>query len=726
MDKQRAREIEDLDESSIDVNKVTYNSAESKQLWAKNELIFRNLCDFWRPSYEDGKKCMNYLLGKIFDENVRAYYENVQQKVCIEPRVMKPRINTIVGQISQARRSGKITAEAGAMSATDAYRANVIMKFLEKELKEQYFLDQMLFRACATGCPQVMRFDMAETSFGEPTCGITAELDPWDASLLSPFNQPDGSDVTEYIWMSRQSKSQMMDENPDKDDEIKEFYARMLTHSGDYTALVSDLDGLTLEDSRYLYYDIVTGLNNTKMDGRALVLERWFITKVKHEVAISMVPQSVEVLDYHILPKDWDKERKKLWLAQHPEYRLIRKDVKVLWRTRWTREGLNLLNEIHWFQEANNRGLPIMPIGVFVPQLIDGVPSGPGPDLRPLVLMNAISETEYLHDIRMGGNDLLAYMKGTVVNSNDLPGELSQPQGIAIIDPEKAPAGIDQAIKFLQRRPNEKFGEYSQKIKADMVDTDLVTPSLMGQQPIGESGKAKALNIGQGIMAYSFMAANYNASYARIKDLECMLVPYAFTEEQVIQIFDEDMMDDSKPILVNQIVYDIDGNRTVNPATDLSGIRWRWRITDGDDSPTARMQELNEMLIFWNTTAPTLIEADPSLSLLSSVLISMKNNTAKEIGRVIAQKAAVQAQQMSQQQMMQAMAELEEKRGKADADRLKAARSGFSFSITPEDLVMYPQMYQMLVSSNYINPQTSAFQLPPAPAAAASAMGMAA
>jgi hypothetical protein len=70
---------------------------------------------------------------------------------------------------------------------------------------------------------------------------------------------------------------------------------------------------------------------------------------------------------------------------------------------------------------------------------------------------------------------------------------------------------------------------------------------------------------------------------------------------------------------------------------------------------------------------------------------------------------------MGQQQMMESMAKLEESKAKADSERLKAARTGFSFSITPEDLVMHPEIFQMLVNRNYINAGNGyQFQLPPA------------
>jgi hypothetical protein len=702
--------IENFDETKVKIGSSSWDSEEMRQLWAKSELSFRSLCDYWTPAYRDGKKCMDYLLGNIFDPEVRAYYEDVQQKVCIEPRVLKPRINTICGQIIKGKKSGKVTSEKGGMSATEAYQANTILKFLEMELKEDAKLDSMVFTGCVTGCPQVAKFDLAETPCGHPIGGLTLDYLPWDSVVVSPFCDPSGDDITEMVWMSRLPIGKLIDENPDQEKQIKHHYNNVILDKN-FSALLQSTGGLNVETARYLNFDVITGSSNTALDGRALCCERWFTTKVKLYVAIAEIEQSIDILDYQIFPSNWTEERRGRWIRQNPGYKLVQRDVKVIWVTRWTREGLVLKNEMHWFQESNSKGDPILPAVVFVPQIIDGVPTGPGPDLRPLVLMNAISETEYLHDIRMGSGDLLGYIEGTVKNHADLPTEMTRPQGIVVFDQTKV-ADASKAVTQIRRTPSEKYGQYANKVRNDMVDTDLVTPSLMGQQVPDESGKSKALNIGQSMLAYQHMADNFNETFSRIKNLECQLIPYAFTEEQVIQIYDEDLQEDGRPVAINQVEYDLDGNRIINPASDLSGAKWRYRLTTGDDSATAREQEMNEMLVFWNTTAPTLIQADTTLSLLSSVLISMKNNTAKEVGRVISEKAQVQAKQMSQQQMTESMATLEEAKGKADAARLKAIRSGFSFSITPDDLVKNPQVYQLLVASNYINAATGAFQYP--------------
>jgi hypothetical protein len=125
------------------------------------------------------------------------------------------------------------------------------------------------------------------------------------------------------------------------------------------------------------------------------------------------------------------------------------------------------------------------------------------------------------------------------------------------------------------------------------------------------------------------------------------------------------------------------------------------------------------MLIFWNTAAPSLIEADDSLLLLASVLKSMGNKTANKVGTILEQKAQIKAEQMSQQEMARLMAELEERKAKADAERIKAMRSGFSFSVTAEDLSTDPGMYKILVESGYINESNNSFQLPAGVAQAA-------
>jgi hypothetical protein len=709
------REIDDLNEHEVKIEGKSFDDEQVRQIWAKNELIFRRYSDYWLPILREGKNLMDYLHGKIFDAKTRDIYENVLGKICIEPRTLKKRINTLMGHLQDSRRSGRVVTE-GSRSADSVRFANMVLKYFEQTIGETNLLNRMAFTGCVTGYPQACFFERAITAYGAPLGGLVADIAPWDSYVLTPgFEQPNGSDVRDTIRITRKTRQELIDENPEMKEQIDRLYSQICdsSYGGGYDRL-KGTDGLTAEDARYLNYDIMTGAQHTRSDGRMLCMERMLTAKVRMPIAISKVVTGNATLDYQILPPTWDKERKDLWLIKNPNYVMNTQDVKMLWRCRWTREGLMLKNKYHWFQEHTDKGDPVVPMVVFTPQIVDGKPTGPGPDDKQLILMKAIMETEYLHDVRTGSGDLLAYRKGKVGNAEDLPTEMSIGNGIAQITDENDQNPITNQIAFLRRTPNDTYGAYAEKIEMDLNRTDMISEVVQGQSGQYQSDKAKRTDIAQVLVGYSFLKENYNSAFERFKQMECMLIPYCLTEEQVLQIDDDESREPIK-LQVNEKLADYGGNIVTNPANDLSGIKWRWRLIPGDDSPTARQAELNEMLIFWNTTAPALIEADPTLAFLASVLKSMSNRTAKEIGRIIEQKAEIQAQIMNQQQLMASMAELEEKRGKADAERLKAARSGFSFSITPEDLVQIPGLFKILVEGNYINTgQGFQFQLPQA------------
>ena len=712
-----ANDIESVYEPDVKIKGKTFEDENVRQLWAKQQLLFRKQAEFWLPLVQIGKSMCDYAHGNIFDATTRAQYERVQGKVCIEPRVLKKRINGLVGQVQKAKRSGKVITEGGS-SAERVYFANLILKYFENKIKEQVLLNRMTFHGCLTGYPQALWFDKAVTPFGDMLGGIRASILPWDSVVYAPgFEDPAGSDNHEITRMVRKTKRQLIDENPDMEDEIKEFFRRSNRDEPfqNYSSLLDATDGLTAEDARFLNFDILNGLSHSKMDGRVLVFDRLCPVKVKANVAIAKTPTGDATTDYQVLPPDWSSERKDNWMGSHPDYAMRSKSVTLLWNVRWTQNGLVLKNELDWFQEFNDDGLPDLRAALFTPQIIDGMPSGPGPDIKHLILMKAIVETEFLHDIRTGSGDVFAYKKGAVVNAEDIPTELSIGDGILEIDPDVATGNIEEHVRFLRRTANTTYGDYSLRVDDQLDKTDLMHAGVLGQHAPQQSGKAKNAEIAQVLIGYSFLAENYNQTFERIKNLECQLIPYAFTEEQILQCHDEDRQQDV-PVQVNSSEYDLEGNEQRTPANDLTSAKWKWRLVDGDDSPTAREAELNEMLIFWNTTAPSLIDADETLSFLSSVLVSMSNRTAKEVGRVIAEKANANAQAMSQQQLMQQMAELEESRAKAQSSIIKAERSGFSFSITPEDLSQFPGLYPMLVQSKYINPSNgNQFQHPQNP-----------
>ena len=710
------RDIEDLNEVEIKIDGKSWDDEECRRLWAKEQLLFRRYADFWRPLLDRGKALMNYAHGKIFDAETKRLYEEVLQKICVEPCILKKRINSVVGQIKQGARSGSITTEGG-VSAEQVYLANMVLKYFQKEIKETEFVDEMLFTGCLTSYPQVLWFDRAVTSYGDALGGLHVEIPPWDSYALQPgFTSACGDDCHEIMRLVRKSQQECVDENPEREDAIREHYKKIFSERSDRGAYYDQLkgtSGLTIDDYQYLYFDAVTGCTSSRVDGRMLVVDRLFPAKVRTAVAIARDPQTDATLDYQILPPEWPRSRKESWAKQHPQYAMVTKNVKVLWHTRWTQEGLLLRNRLHWFQEFTNKGDPILPVAIFTPQVVDGIPTGPGADDRHLVLMKAIAETEFLHDIRTGSGDVFAYKKGKIVNAEDLPTELSiGGSGIVVVD-DDSPESIDRSATFLRRSANTTYGDYSDRVNAQLDQTDMINESFQGQHVPSQSGRAKQAEIAQAIVGYSFLVDNYNRTLERLRNLECMLIPYCMTEEQVLQVYDDDRQK-VIPVPINTIENDMAGNEVKSPATDLSAAKWKWRLKPGDDSPTARQAELNEMLIFWNTTAPTLIEADPSLLTLASVLKSMANHTAKEIGRIISEKAEVDAQTMSEQQMQELMMEMEERKAKADAERLKAARAGFSFSVTPEDLVMYPGVYPMLVQGGYINRDSgNQFRLPP-------------
>ena len=695
----------DIVESEVDITGKTYTDEAVRDLWGKCQLTFNSLCDFWMPIVETGRQCMNYALGEIFDPVTRGQYELIQEKICIEPRVLKQRMNVAVGQLLQARRNGKVVSESKG-GAEEIYSANAVLKFIEKEIGEKSLITKMLFNGCLTGYPQVAIGEQAETGFGDPLGGMSIFVPPWDSVVMNKLE--DDLKITDLMYICRKTRQELIDENPDREDEITEHFKELKDRSYGMAGCLREYR-LSFDESRLLNQAVFNGEQGFAADGRIVCVERMCFQKVDTEVAIRR-DDGGSVVDTQVLPKTWGKQRIDQWKKENQGYQFSRKNTKLLWQSRWTTDGLFLKNEPHFFQESDVRGDPIANAVVFVPQIIDGKPTGPGPDDRLLVLMKAIAETEFLHDIRCGSGDLFLYKEGAVVNSDDLATELSVGNGMVAVDGE-LPGAVRDYVDILKRTPNTTYGEYSGRVDAMLDAADMLSPAARGVIVSDRvSAKTRQTDIAMTMVGYSIVAENMNNAIEKLRNLECMLIPYCFTEEQEIQVHDDDRGVELN-LTVNKSEFDETGERRV-VANDLTSARWRWRLVDGDDSPTAKQAELNEMLVFWNTTAPVLIDADESLMTLASVLMSMSNRTAREIGRVIAEKAQVNAQAMSQQKMMETMADVQMKQAKASAEMTKSKRAGFSFSITPDDLANIPGLYKILVASNYINPDSNMFQNP--------------
>jgi len=702
------RDLDNLNEADINIEGKSPFSEEALELYAKNQLTFDKFKEYWLPLYRQGKTCMDFMHGKIFDDATRHAYEEIQKKLCVEPRILKTRMNALAGHVTKGEKSGRVISEGGGDSEED-YRANVILKYLEQNLDLNHLLKQAVLAGVTTGFPQVFEYTMSEDPMGNQE-GLEVEWLKWDRVVVTPgFLKPDGSDIKEYIKFSRKTIAELKRENPEKKEEINEMYKNIKDRRS-ISSTISGVASLSIEDQRNLEISIEGSSSRSRADGRLLVYDRVFPVLKKVKAFVNKSGDST--IDFQQIPDNWDEKREKKWIEKNPEYEKIETEIPVLWHCRWTQEGLMLRNKQHWFQEYDRKGMPVLPIATYVPQIIDGVPSAPGPDDIPLVQMKAVAETEFLHDIRMGSGDILAFQDGAVKNAEDLPTELSISNGIVSLDETKVNGNISEYVQFLKRTPNTNYGDYAEKIERELDKTDLMHESMQGQHAPNQSGKAKGMEISQAMLGYHMVVNNYNKTYERLKNLQCMMIPYAFTEEQTIQIWDEERQEQSEKIEVNKKEYDMNGNEVI-VENDLTAAKWRWKLVDSEDSATAREQELNEMLMFWNTAAPPLIEADSSMEMLSSVLKSMSNKMAKELGGVIAEKANARSQELSQQEMAKTMAEVQEKQASAQAKLESAEKAGFQFSITAEDLMKFPEIYNMLVDGGYINRnQGDQFQLP--------------
>ena len=124
-------------DSKYRTENLKVGSDSMKELFNKQIYIYEQWSRFWAASLRTGKKCMDYMQRDIFTPEQRKYYQNVQEKIPIEPQEIKPIIDSLVGQVSQTVRSATITMEDGNPPPHVAKPETVakVLKFWQNRLK---------------------------------------------------------------------------------------------------------------------------------------------------------------------------------------------------------------------------------------------------------------------------------------------------------------------------------------------------------------------------------------------------------------------------------------------------------------------------------------------------------------------------------------------------------------------------------------------------------------
>ena len=690
--------IYDLREDTVKMDGKHWDDPELALLWAKKSKQIKDRSDYWSYFVTRGQRYFNYYNGIILDEATRRIYEEVEDKIVIEPRLMRAPIRALHGQAIRSLRSGSVTVESpGGLEpmqmSEEIAVMNAVMKHLEMNSNERARFEDALHDAYVCCMPCVLYFEKTGPLTRGSVNGYRLVQLPWNSCLLGPvtFRDVAGADVRDMAFFDLRTQAELEDNFPDAVENIrahisagKEADAKALTSVREWENIISG-------DLRNELFSIIdaalSGISSPT--GLVPVFQHLFPVKKKESIWVNVSSEDED--DYVVRPREWSDKRWAEWREAHPEYEgPAQREIITLWHTAWTASGLVLANEAHWFQDKGR-----LPIGVITASMVAGAPTGPADDMADDTLAKCIAEIEYLDEIRKNSGRLFAMIGGAVKNIDDFVNEASRSVGVIEIDAmvSQQNGGIAGVLKEMQRSPNPAFKNWGDDRAQEMYAMTRVNETMQGQAAPRQSDVAKQTELAQALIVNSLYMLAANRAHEAFQNLKLRLIPYIYSEEDYLEMIDEKTGEPlPEPLPINVPTEFDENGDPVEVLNDLTAHDFKWRISMIDDSPTAKTQQMNEAMIIINTAAGPLLQSDPSGKFFSDFLQSMPNQVLNEAGKRMAQDIGSSQQAQAQASQFEAMAAQQEELRKALVELTKANKAGTNLTISAADLAQYPQL----------------------------------
>jgi len=721
--------MRDLFEPDVDVIGKSIEDDEGVLLlWSKQAELFNRQSNYWRELIDRGKTCYDCYNGKIFDDDTRDQYENVEDKICVEPRKMAPALNSLIGELMQGRRSGSIVTEGGTLQKeapnTDELEVvKMVLKHAEDAWEERLILREAMEAGIISSFISWLWWEPTDEEERDAGKGkYCPTVRPWDSMLPSSFKMRkiDGSDLNGVIYNDYRSDSELIRAYPEQKELIQKWAKdhRGVEREETMRRLFDNIDGWdsqrTSSLKNELHHYLTTGISSTMApEGYHAVHERVFKLLKDVEVGIDIFNEDAPVIHR---PPEWSDERWDMYLERKGEdggtrYAAGEREVKVLWVTTWTDDGLVLENDLHWFQDGGR--LPGCP---YVASMVDQKPDSPSVHMLNDMLAIATAETEYLDDIRQQHGRTVIAREGAIENIDDLPTEMTKANGFISLSRRAGP--IQEAIQVIEKNPSQVALEYSMKREQDMERATLINKNAMGSldQP-RQSGLAKQIEISRFVIAQSLYVDNFNHFWTSFQNKKLAMLPYAFDEYDVLEVMDEES-NQMVGVPINEPVMPEVGDASGDPEAvinDLTSHRYTWKMTPVDDSPSARQREHEEFVIWMNAVPGPLMAADPTGKLLAMLMMSQTNRMIKDAGQSLAEDAKMRQEQLSATEQQKTQLEIQERMEKLRIDAERAKKQGVNLSFTGEQLVEFPVLAEFLSTIGFVESGQAAQQPPTQP-----------
>lgn len=527
---------------------------------------------YWKPIFDKGRTCLEFVEGKIFSPAELAQYEE-KEMIPVQTPELKPALDAIMGELLNTGKSGAVTA-VGAEDAQGAFIRTVVLKALERENQLRYREAQVARDTFITSVPGWLCLEAHDPDNpDEPGLAITQE--EWDGVI------PDAS------WMDRQLRDLRHATRIRRwgEDEISAFVGDEVTREQllawmngwamGLPATYSGRDTLieTLRNNRTLY----------DQTGRLAVFEMIHWVRTREVIWYDPLTQ-----EGGILPPNWNDSELDQWKqANATKEVVVNNNQKTLWTTTFTGGGHLLANGKHWNQSG---AFPWIPC---VPDRINGKWAGLVEFVLDTVKAGAYAETEWANSIRTLGDNLLKVKRGAVKDLEELRREIATKNGIIEVE---ASHSLDDVQFMDNKREQAAYLEWKNASR-DQLSRLLVPDNFVGGvQSSQEANSAIQTRIDQTLSRLAPVVWGWHAFRLQIRRAITKSLPYAITCNKVFRYVDP--LNGTQEVSVNNpVAWNVYGE-VVAVMNDLSGDQYDYIETESDDSLTGQEMQRQQFLEF--------------------------------------------------------------------------------------------------------------------------------
>jgi len=671
--------IQELDPTKKEYALESLNDHQSREymaLLASVISVKRERGRFWRERLETGKRCQEYLEGRIFTDAQYDQYLGAG-KVPVEPREMKPVVNSLWELIKGRKRPGQVAIEDSTPpeGVAPAEVMDVVLMSFKNRLGVNRLADQALKEGLTVPFPVWIWFDHCDSENGARG-ELKATRYPWDAVLPEPFMAPDGSDIQDVVLIGMETEAGLVMDFPDREDLIKKIVMQGTAYSSD------QFDDAQLPFDASVWYDLLfesCNGNDHQYSGYHTIV-KW-VRKVRHKIEKWVDFTVGEVVK---MPETWSDEDKTAWQEAHRTFEKREEWGWIRWETTATTSGIILDNRPCWYQGDE------MPGVCYLADMVNKKPTSPVDDLLGYMFSLAVSETEGLAQVQSGNGQVTYVKEGAVLSVDTLREELSAEKGVVSLS-----EGHDKnSIHTETRKANTVFLEYSDRTRNQLQQVHHINEAMRGAGSASQSGVAQQSMISQGMTVQSPYVDNFTNMDLALNRFLLKAIPMIYTAEEVVRIDDD--FGGQKEAVMNESEMELQQDQETGEmifvakvvANDITSANYRYEIIPGDNSPLGREREMTKFIDTISAIGNTLFNIDPGLA--ANILLVFPNRYAKEAGKLLKQKMDEQSQSAAQMAQMEAQAESEKMAMKYQNDIRRSTVPQIIASLTAKDVEENP------------------------------------